>query len=347
MKYKENSSGILELIRQYDSVSIIGMSKNVGKTTTLNQIIREAHGKFKLGITSIGRDGEELDLVTATAKPKIYIESGTVVATAKQCLLNSDITREILKTTGFNTPLGEIIICKALSDGYIDLSGPSVNSYMKEITKQLKKFGSDIVIIDGALSRKTFASPSITDATVLSTGAALSNNMNKVIEETSYAVKILSLESENDKKIISIAKKILLLANVGIIYKDNSYKVLDIATALASSKDIICCINCNVSHIIIKGVLSDKLLRDIMSVSNEYKDIVFLVEDGTKVFVQKDTLYRFQKQGGIIRVIAGINVVCVTANPNSPYGYEYDKVKFIECLRSSIDIPVFDVVGGD
>lgn len=347
MKCEKNNTSIYNLICNYDSISIIGMSKNVGKTTTLNQIIREVQGKLTLGITSIGRDGEELDLVTATAKPRIYIESGTVVATAKQCLLNSDITREILMTTGFNTPLGEIIICRALSAGYIDLSGPSVNSYMSTINKELKKFGSDIVIIDGALSRKTFASPSITDATILSTGAALSNDMNKVIEETSYAVKILSLKAENDKNILKIAKKILLLGNVGIVNSDRTFKTLDVVTAIESAKEIVNCLNENVSHVIIKGVFSDKLLRDIMSSTNNYKGIVFLVEDGTKVFIKKDTLYRFQKQGGIIKVVNSINVVCVTANPSSPYGYEYDKVKFIEGLRNSIDIPVFDVVGGD
>jgi len=85
---------ILKLLKPYKSVSIIGMNKNVGKTTTLNHILKEARGSVSLGLTSIGRDGEELDRVTATEKPKIYIEKGTVIATAKQCLLNSDFTRE-------------------------------------------------------------------------------------------------------------------------------------------------------------------------------------------------------------------------------------------------------------
>ena len=200
MKYNQNVLSIFNMIQKYDSISIIGMSKNVGKTTTLNHILKEARGRISLGLTSIGRDGEELDLVTGIEKPKIYIESGTIIATAKQCLLNSDITREILKTTGFNTPMGEIIICRALSDGYVDLGGPSVNSYMTLICDELKRFGSKLVIVDGALSRKTFASPSITNATILSTGAALSKSMTVVIEETAHTVKLLSTENEKDMK---------------------------------------------------------------------------------------------------------------------------------------------------
>ncbi len=218
MKNIQSVPNIFDMIQKYDSISIIGMNKNVGKTTTLNHILREARGRISLGLTSIGRDGEELDRVTATEKPKIYIEEGTIIATAKQCLLNSDITREILKTTGFNTPMGEIIICRALSDGYVDLGGPSVNSYMVEICDELKRFGSELVIVDGALSRKTFASPSITNATILSTGAALSRSMLKVIEETSHTVKLLSLENEEDSPVLKLAREILNRGRIGIIH---------------------------------------------------------------------------------------------------------------------------------
>ncbi len=157
-------NNILDLIKDYNSVSIIGMNKNVGKTTTLNHILKEARGNRLLGLTSIGRDGEDLDRVTATEKPKIYIEKNTIIATAKQCLFNSDITKEILKTTGIHTPMGEIVICRALSDGYVDLGGPSVNSYMTEIRDELLSLNCDLVIVDGALSRKTFASPATTKA---------------------------------------------------------------------------------------------------------------------------------------------------------------------------------------
>ncbi len=335
------------MIQKYDSISIIGMNKNVGKTTTLNHILREARGKISLGLTSIGRDGEELDQVTATEKPKIYIEEGTIIATAKQCLLNSDITREILKTTGFNTPMGEIIICRALSDGYVDLGGPSVNSYMTLICDDLKRFGSKLVIVDGALNRKTFASPSITNATILSTGAALSKSMAKVIEETSHTVKLLSLENEKNDEVLNLANEVLRIGRIGIIRKDNTIKMLDAITALGSSKEIVEFLDENASYVVIKGVVSDNLLEDIMTSTNKYKGVIFLVEDGTKLFLTRETLYKFKKQGGIIKTINPINIVCVTSNPKSPYGYEFDKHKFLDGLRNKLNIPVFDVIGGE
>lgn len=338
---------IFQMVQKYDSISIIGMNKNVGKTTTLNHILKEARGKISLGLTSIGRDGEDQDLVTGTEKPKIYVESGTLIATAKQCLLNSDITREILETTGFNTPMGEIIICRALSDGYVDLGGPSVNSYMTIICDELKRFGSKLVIVDGALSRKTTASPSITKATILSTGAALSKSMGVVIEETRHTVTLLSTENEVDVEVLKLASGILSKGRIGIIYKDKTIKILDALTALGSSKDIVQVLDETTAYVVIKGVVSDNLVQDIMSNTKKYTGVTFLVEDGTKLFLTRDTLYKFKVQGGIIKTINPINIVCVTANPKSPYGYEFDKRKFLDGLRNSLEVPVFDVIGGE
>ncbi|MGH4138577.1 hypothetical protein [Clostridium sp.] len=338
---------ILQMVQKYDSISIIGMNKNVGKTTVLNHILKEARGRISLGLTSIGRDGEEKDIVTATGKPKIYVEYGTIIATAKQCLLNSDITREILKTTGFNTPMGEIIICRALSDGYVELGGPSVNSHMALICDELKNFGSKLTIVDGALSRKTSACPSITNATILSTGAAVDKSMRVVIEETSHIVNLLSTENEVNHEILKLADVVLQSGRIGIIHRDNTMKILDVVTALGASKEIAQTIDDNTSYVVIKGVVSDNLLEDIMAITKMYRGVTFLVEDGTKLFLTRDTLYKFKVQGGIIKTINPIDIVCVTSNPKSPYGYEFDKDKFLDGLRNNLIVPVFDVIGGE
>lgn len=125
-----------------------------------------------------------------------------------------------------------------------------------------------------------------------------------------------------------------------------TFKGLEVKTSLEASKEIVEALDENTSYVVVKGVVSDSLIEDIMKSTNLYKNITFLAEDGTKVFLSKDTLYKFQKQGGILKVINPINVLCVTTNPKSPYGYEFDKVKFIEELKKELDIPVFDVVGG-
>ena len=80
-----------------------------------------------------------------------------------------------------------------------------------------------------------------------------------------------------------------------------------------------------------------------MKSTDKYKGVSFVVEDGTKVFVEPHTLLKFKRQGGLIRVINPIKVVCVTANPKSPMGYEFDSKMFLDKLRNKMELPVFDV----
>lgn len=338
---------ILDKIRPYKTISIIGMDKNVGKTTVLNYILKEARGKLSLGLTSIGRDGEDKDRVTLTKKPKIYVERGTLIATAKQCLFSSDITKEIINSTGIHTPMGEVIIAKALSDGFVELGGPSINAYMQSICAELLDYRVDLVLVDGALSRKTSASPAITEAAILSTGASLGRDINRVVEMTSYSVKLLSIEQELDKNVINLCKDSLGKSRVGIISKGEGLKSLDVNTSLEASKEIIEKLNNDVSHVIIRGIVTDSILEDIMKSTDRYKGVTFLVEDGTKLFIKQETLYKFQGQGAVIKALEGINLKCVTCNPKAPYGYEFDKHRFLEELKKNISLPIFDVVGGE
>ena len=93
------------LISNARSTAIIGMDKNVGKTTVLNYILGKTKDINVLGLTSIGRDGESIDRVTHTPKPRIYVKKGIILATAKQCMFQSDITKEILESTDIKTPM--------------------------------------------------------------------------------------------------------------------------------------------------------------------------------------------------------------------------------------------------
>ena len=61
-------------ILKYDSLSIVGLEKNVGKTECLNYILSRLPLDAKsIAVTSIGIDGENKDQVTATKKPEIYL----------------------------------------------------------------------------------------------------------------------------------------------------------------------------------------------------------------------------------------------------------------------------------
>ena len=324
-------------------ISIIGLAKNVSKTTTLNYIIRNIGENYVLGLTSIGRDGEKYDVITDLPKPQIYVKKGTYVVTATQCFEDSKIKFEVIKNTGFNTPLGEVMILKAQGDGYIELAGPSINNQLKKINIELKNIGCDLILVDGAFDRRAYATPLISDATIISTGASVSRNMNEVIDLTVHTINLLNLKQEMNEEVINLSEEIMKKSKIGIINKSNSIKLLNVATALDSVQDIIENLDDDSKYIVINGAITDKLLDGLMKTTQKHKGLTFLVDDGTKLFLSKNTLKKFQKMGGIIKVLKSINILAVTINPTSPDGYEFDKDVFLKSLTEVLTIPVYNL----
>ena len=176
---------LLRRLNETKTMSIVGMCKNAGKTTMLNWLLTSDHLRGALGLTSIGRGGESTDVVTGTEKPGIFVKEGTLIATAKDMLRLGDVTKEILMTTGIPTPLGEVVILRARSAGYVQLAGPS-------ITTQLK-LGADRSIIDGALGRKSLGARAVAEGVILCTGASYHMSMEKVIADTVHIYRLMNL----------------------------------------------------------------------------------------------------------------------------------------------------------
>jgi len=187
---------MIDLLSPFHKIVIIGMAKNSGKTTTLNHLIKTFRKEGqRVALTSIGRDGESVDVVTGTDKPRIYVYRDTIIATAEKLLPLCDISKEIIAVTKIHTPLGRVVIVRALSDGFVQLGGPSIAAQMAELLCELP---GDRILIDGAVSRK--AQASIGDAVVLCTGASYSPSMIDTIQETQHVVNMFNLprfEGEN------------------------------------------------------------------------------------------------------------------------------------------------------
>jgi hypothetical protein len=335
-------TNFLKNITKHSIVSIIGLAKNVSKTTTLNYIVKHLK-EYQLGLTSIGRDGEKYDIITQLPKPRIFIKKGTIIATAKQSFEASEVEMELLKITEFNTPLGEVLILKALSNGLVELAGPSTNQNLKKLCLELKNLGCDLILIDGAFDRRSYATPNVSDATILSTGASVSDDMQAVINLTIHTIDLLNLESENKKEILDISRDIMKKAKVGIVDNKSDIILLKVPTPLDAAKDISEKLDDSSKYVIINGAITDKFLEDLMRLTEKYKGVTFIVEDATKVFLSKNIKNKFQKKGGIIKVLHHINVIAVTINPTSPLGYQFEKEDFLNLLKKRLNVPVYDL----
>lgn len=331
------------LENKYSTVSIVGLAKNAGKTVALNYLIEEAENlRVNIGITSTGRDGENLDLVTQTHKPSIYVTEGTFVATAKKTLMLSDAKTEILETTGIPTPMGEVIIVKVRQRGNIQIAGPVSTADMKYVAARLKHYGSQVVFIDGAIDRKAVSSPVITDACVIATGAVLSRDMKKVLEKTAHSVECLTLKQTNEeiRKIIKKQNKTCIIQNTGEVV------IPDIKTSITGGKKINELVNEKATHVFVKGAVTTSLLKDIGE--NKFlRGIKLIIEDGTKIFTDINVWNELRRKGLKVEALNGANVIAITLNPISPAGYFFDSEVFkLEMEKYLPGVKIVDVVSG-
>jgi len=333
---------ILAEIKKLKIVSIIGMGKNVGKTTTMNYLIKQFWGKATLGLTSIGLDGEKFDILSGYKKPRIYVRSGTLIATAKTSLLKGDFTREILRTLPRSTPMGKVIIARALSDGYVELAGPSISREISFVCNTLKELGAEIIFVDGALSRKSLAAPGVTKGVLLATGASISRDFNEVISATINTVELLQTKEEENSEIINIYKDFSKDYKLIFIYTDHM-NLIKVDSVIGSSKEILNNLDETIRYVLINGVVTDNLILSIIK-SPYAKFMKIVLEDGTKLFLSPGVLNKLHAVGCEISVVKSINLIGITINPYSPEGYEFDKTAYLEELKSKLNYPILNVM---
>ncbi len=338
---------LLGLVKnKYRIISVVGMAKNAGKTVTLNGLIEESQGQnVTLGLTSTGRDGERLDIVTMTEKPVIYVPRGTLITTASEALANSQVKLEILEVTDFNTPMGKILIGRAVNGGLVELAGPETNGQIRHTAEKMLTYGAELVVVDGAIDRKTAAAPAVTEATILATGAVLSRNVNRVIKETLHQVELFKLKALEDPEIQSMAALLIKEKAYGVIDENGNVERIPITTALNGGIAIGAAIKANSRHVVLSGSLVKGTLEDILSVCQYYQQITLIVQDATKIFMEAKDWSLYRKKGVTIRVLEPIHVVAVTTNPYSPQGYFFNPEDFRDKMRVALSpLPVVDLM---
>lgn len=336
---------LLERIKnKYQTISIVGMAKNAGKTVTLNAVLDEAYeSNLIVGLTSIGRDGERQDIVTQTDKPMIYAYEGMLIATSASLFELSEAKLEILEITDFQTSMGKIVIGKVIFPGYVQIAGPCTNQEIMLTSQKMKHYGASLVIIDGAIDRKTTASPSISEATILSSGAVLSRDMDKVIQKTVHQVALFGLQQVEDASIRAIAQKAIGSKTIVVIGEEVQH--LTIKTALNAGSKIGAALKEDSRYIVLPGSLVTKTVLDMLKTSRHYKHVTVIVRDATRIFIDyKDWIY-FEKLGVQIKVFDKIELLAVTINPTSPEGYYFEPKAYQDRLQFYLgDLPVINVM---
>ncbi len=326
-------------ILKHKSLSIVGMEKNTGKTECLNYIIgRLKDSGTKIAITSIGIDGETVDQVTKTHKPEIEIYPDTLFTTSENHYRTRRITSEILNISKQSTSLGRLVTARAKSRGKLIFSGPTSTMWIKDVIGEMKDFGSQLTIIDGALSRKSLGSPSVTDCMVLSTGAAVSHDYKELTRKTKFVYSLINIEEYE-----SPASDKLLNIDRGIWAIDDNNDIhdlgIDSTLLLENKKDKLFEYG---TTIFASGIVTDKVLN-LLRMQKEIQNTTLIVKDFTRIFVTPESLYSYLSKGGKIKVLLRTKLIAVCVNPTSPNGYIMNSEKITAELSEALNIPVYDI----
>ena len=344
-------------IQKFNSVSIVGMAKNTGKTTCLNYIIERlyAEGK-KIALTSIGVDGEERDVLYDTPKPRIVLHKGMVFVTSEKDFSECEFPAEILSMSERSTPLGRLVTARAKGSGKVVISGPSDSAWLQEVLSELPKFGVEITLVDGALSRMSLASPAVTEALILCTGAACSPQLQELIRKTKFRCSLIDLEQVND-----VLKNQLQQLDDGVWAEnpatnvwekiansvftfDNDSRHCEALSAEAIQKEVDCFATLAMTDskkIFVTGAITDDFLKQL----NKHKQPLHLITtDFTKLFITPLTYDKFFRNGGKINVLQKAKLIAVCTNPTSPEGAYFDPELLQSEMERALGVSVYDVV---
>lgn len=328
-------------------VSIVGTSKNAGKTVTLNEIINQAHEKeIRLGLISTGRDGESWDVLSNTEKPPVYVRGGTILTTVESAIKGEHAGLEIFRVTDYNTPMGRVIIGRAVEDGFVEISGPQSSLTIKEMCLEMQELGAELILIDGSLDRRASAAPYVSDGTVLATGAALARNIGGVVEKTMHLVNTYSVPAVEDENIRDIAYSAVDTGKTALISIDGSVRYIDTLTSLMSGDIISEQLEEDTGSIVLSGSATVDTVKDILL--NMKSKLKIIVKDSTRIFIPASDFAILQKMGMRLKVLESINIIAITVNPYSPEGYCFEPSELLEAMRNAVPgIPVFDVIQGE
>jgi hypothetical protein len=330
---------LTDLLADSRRIALVGLAKNTGKTETLAAILRELeHRGVAVGVTSIGRDGEQRDVIDARIeKPRIVLQAASLVASTDALVRASGLAHERLVQTGVRTPLGEVVIVRLEERGAVEVAGPSTAESLREVSDAMLSYGSELVLIDGSIDRRAASSPAVADGLVMATGAILSEDIEQVVAATKVAVDLVRLPAvggapasapTHGSVVITLERSLVLGAEPA-----------EIAALLREHP--------RASTFHVEGALSERFLEGLLAARRERagRELRIVVGDPTKVFLMRRGPDWYRRQGLVIEVRETIELKAITVNPVAPQSHRFDSAQLRKLIEEAVgDVPVLDVL---
>ena len=344
------------------SLALIGLSKNVGKTTATNHLLetlieKRHYRSDELALTSLGLDGETTDALTGLPKPRYIPQAGLLVATSAELLLQAESegaqVERLLQLPG-RTALGLVILARILHPGKVIIAGPTLLHDLRNAIDQLERLGARLSIVDGAINRLGAAAPAITNACIVCTGTSAAATPELVARRTADVLRRLSTQKtkfiDAYRKHASQSRLLMFTLDGGenaYIQFEGDIEPLHEASWIAKYMQ-----TSQKPMFILRGALTEELSRALLAeLPKKFspdRGGELIVEDATRIFCHSVVLQRLSERGLDIRVASSIRILAITANPYTPE-YLCSSQHLLDVLAKELSAscpPIIDVVSG-
>lgn len=330
----------IDEIKKYRSLSIVGLEKNTGKTVCLNYILRRLHETgFRCAVTSIGVDGEQVDSVYGSAKPEVTLYEDMLFVTSEKHYAQRRVVSEITAVDPRRTSLGRLVTARVVCGGKTLLSGAASTGMLRGQIEEFVRQGVPLTIVDGALSRLSLASPTVTEAMILATGAAVSPSLPQLISRTRFVCRLIAI-AEVEPQLQSMLAR--LSGGLWGVDADGVAHDLGIQSVFLLDKQGTDLFRFGTT-IFVSGAVSDRLLK-FLAAQKQIADVCLVIRDFTKLFVSPETFNDYTRRGGRIAVLQSSHLVAICLNPTSPQGYTLHSETACKALSDALALPVYDVM---
>jgi hypothetical protein len=323
-----------ELTASARRLALVGLAKNTGKTQTLAALLGELEAQGRtVGVTSVGRDGEERDAIDARIeKPRVRLAAGSLVASTDALLRASAIAYDVLERTAVRTPLGRVQLARVRGAGVVEIAGPSAAADVRAVSDAMLAHGAQQVLIDGAVDRRAASSPAVSDGLVMATGAVLDRDIEAVVARTRDAVELMRMPvaGGDGRARVALPARFALTGDAA--------RIAGVLDASPSARELL-----------VPGALPESFLEQLALVARARgRELTLVVSDPTKVFLERRSLRWFARQGVHVRAQRSIALRALTVNPVAPQSHSFDSAQLRGLLSRAIpDVPIVDVLHAD
>ncbi|HOY66197.1 MAG TPA: hypothetical protein PLP29_04860 [Candidatus Ozemobacteraceae bacterium] len=339
------------LSSDHATLAFVGTGQGTGKTTALQAFLDAHAGGEPVGVTSVGVDGAELNGAAERSRAVLTVPPGSILATASGCLAHGDITREILADTGVHTPLGEVLIVKARSGGWIELAGPSVVADLMRVCRLLETHGARRVFVDGAQGRLSLAAPSGSGAAVFTVRLDPARSVENCVADAARVLGQLTLAAAP----ADVCRQYLVPergerpAKLLVIDRDAG-KSRGFASA-EMGRETVDAIRASTVAIGIRGAVTNEFVDRLLGQKPEAREsgwagLMLVVEDGTRLFVDDRRRERLRAAGIAVRAARPLTVACVAMHPGPALAGPDAAPVVMKALSAAVPLPLVDVIGG-